>query len=148
FKTMLENAVRICEAKFGILWRTEGDGFRSVAMHGAQSAYSEAREREPFVRPGPGTGLARVAETRRVVHISDLMAEQAFIERDPLRMETVERAGARTLLLVPMLKENELVGTIAIYRQEVRPFTDKQVALVTSFASQSVIAIENVRLLN
>jgi signal transduction histidine kinase len=147
FEAMLNNAVRLCDAKFGIIDRWDGEALHLAAAHNAPPAYVEERRRSPHFRPSQKIEVGRMVATKKAVHVSDAANELAYIERHPAYLAAVELGGVRTYLTVPMLKEDELIGAFSLFRQEVRPFTEKQVALVASFAAQGVIAIENTRLL-
>jgi signal transduction histidine kinase/DNA-binding response OmpR family regulator len=146
FQALLAKATRLCQASYGAMWLSEGDGFRNAAFHGAlPPAYRDVWRSARIGRTAP---MGRLAQSRKPFQITDLRRDQTYLEGHPLTVTAVDVAGIRTLALVPMLKENEFVGGISIYRKELRPLTDKQIKLVQNFANQAVIAIENARLLD
>jgi signal transduction histidine kinase len=147
FHAMLENAGRLCEAKFAMLRLLKDDQFHGVAAWNLPPAFTEFLAQTP-IRVDPKLPLGRVLTTKQPVHVHDVLQHEAYLERYPGMIALAEIGGGRTLLQVPMLKEDQLVGTIGLYRQKVQPFTEKQIALVQNFAAQAVIAIENARLLN
>ena len=148
FQAMLERAVRLCEAKFGNIYRWDGEALHILASHNTPPAFAEAVRRSPY-RPYPHSPIGRMVADKTMAHIADVTTEEVYLaKRDPVALSAVALGGIRTLLGVPLLNKGEMIGAFFLSRQEVRPFTEKQIELVQNFAAQAVIAIENARLLN
>src|SRR5262249_11248872 len=147
FRAMLENAVRICEANFGVLFRYEDGAWRAAAMLGVPAAFAEFWQRGPQ-RPGPRTALGRVVETRQTVHIADVTMDPAYVEGEPVFVAAVNLGRFRTILNIPILKEDELIGAFAIYRQEAGTFNKKKSEPVQNSARQAATPIKNTRFPN
>ena len=141
---MLENATHICEANYGMLFRFDDGAVRAAAMLGVPPEFAEFWRAGQ--KPSGRTAIGRAVETKQTVHIVDVTMEPAYVEGEAVFVAAVNLGKFRTILVVPMIKDNKVIGLIAIYRQEVRPFTE-EIELVTNFAAQAVIAIENTRLL-
>ncbi len=146
FDAMLEKAMRLCGAEFGEFFTAEGERLRAVAVRGTPAAFAEFRHHNP-VPPTPGSITARILAGEPVIHVADVKDDELYLQGDPHRRALVDLGGARAFLWVTLLKNRVSLGSINIYRQEVRPFSDKQIALLQNFAAQAVIAMENARLI-